>query len=70
MPSRKKSTRNKYPWDEWFLRLKTKPLILHAGKDYTCQAHGMAQQIRNVANHRNVAISILIENDTLTVSLT
>lgn len=63
-------SRTKYPWDQWFLRMKKRPLSLHQGSDFKCQAHGMAQQIRNVASSRGVTISIEIQEKTITVRLT
>ncbi|MCK9568781.1 hypothetical protein M0R72_07565 [Candidatus Pacearchaeota archaeon] len=51
--------RRRYPWNAWFK--KRRVLIKHK-KDFDCQPHGMAQQIRNEACKRGISVSISIDN--------
>lgn len=45
----------RYNWDKWFSR---NSFTLTRGKDFECQPHGMAQQIRNAAAPRGLTVSI------------
>lgn len=54
-----------YPWDKWFSRAR---FVLRRGKDYNCLPHGMVQQIRNAAAARGVAVSVSVDEGTLTVT--
>jgi hypothetical protein len=49
-----------YNWDKWFSK---KQVTLKKGKDFKCQVHGMANQIRNKAAKRGVSISLKIRDD-------
>lgn len=52
----------RYPWDDWFGH---KSFTLKKGEDgdYNCATHGMAAQIRNVADARQVRVSLRIEEN-------
>lgn len=54
-----------YPWDKWLSR--RREYLLFRGKDYTCQSHGMAQQIRNKASEAGLSVSIYIHESFLRV---
>lgn len=56
----------KYPWDKWFSR---KSFTVKRGKHYTCQTHGMSQQIRNVAASKGITVNITCKDDTLKVKV-
>lgn len=61
------SGNQKYPWDDWFNKGK---FTLKNPRDYTCQTHSMAQQVRNAANlFEDVKVSIRIEGTTLEVTV-
>jgi len=51
-----------YPWKKWMNR---KRLVLVRGRDFSCQPHGMACQIRNAAVRYNRRVSITINGDTI-----
>lgn len=56
----------RYPWDKW---LESKKRVwLKQGRDYDCQSHSMAQQIRNAAGKRNKTVSVCIDGDTIIFS--
>lgn len=53
----------RYPWEKWFASRRT--VRLTRGIDFDCLPHGMAQQIRNEAKHRNKNVSISIVEQTI-----
>jgi hypothetical protein len=55
----------RYPWDVWLSKSK---LILRRGRDYSCQPHSMAQQVRNAASARGILVSVVLVDGTITVS--
>lgn len=63
----KRPQRVRYPWEDWFSR---KKITLIRGKHFFCQPHSMAQQIRNEARLYWVSISIEINDDTVTATIT
>jgi hypothetical protein len=62
----KKKKKTKYPWDKWFAK---STFRLVQGKHFTCQMHGMAQQIRNVAAARGIPVSIQFKEECLKVKV-
>ena len=65
----KTSSWRKYPWEEWFAKAKFK---LRQGKDFDCNPHVMAQQIRNAATKytidgKDVRVSIYVDQKQLTI---
>ena len=62
---------NRYPWEKWFTKKGKKDGIFHLkrGREFTCQPHSMAQQVRNAAAARRVKVSIVIDGDQLSVQL-
>lgn len=68
----------KYPWQRWISpslidgTVKSKKLTLTRGKDFHCQAHGLAQMIRNRISRRGwpLAVSIQISDPKVVVTLT
>jgi len=53
-----------YPWDKWLAKPK---ITLRRGEDFDCQPHSMAIQIRGAASRRNIEVSVLINDDIVTV---
>ena len=58
----------RYPWPQW-LKRQTPALELRKGKDYFCQPHSMAQQVRNAAQRYGKRVSIRIDGGTITVTV-
>jgi len=56
----------KHPWDKWMAR---KRLKLKKGRDFICEPHGLAQQIRRHAADRDLKASITISDGVLDVIL-
>ena len=54
----------RHPWDKWF---GYRQFALKKGRQYTCQSHTMAQQVRNAAAERDMKVSIRILGDRITV---
>jgi len=57
----------RYPWDSWFTKCTFRSHKLTKGKDFQCQTHSMAVQIRNAAKKRNLGISVKIVDDVITI---
>lgn len=57
----------RYPWDQWFKRRKFR-LVRH--RQFNCQCHSMGVQVRNAAAKRGIRISINIDEDTDSLSVT
>lgn len=55
-----------YPWKKWF---SAKQKILTKGKDFACQPHSMAQQVRNAARKYGKTVSVFIEDETVTIEV-
>lgn len=55
-----------YPWELWF---KMNEFTLRRGRDYNCQVHGMAVQIRQRAKDRGLRVSVLTQGDSLHVTV-
>lgn len=55
-----------YPWKKWF---SVKQKTLTKGKDFTCQPHSMAQQVRNAARKYGKTVSVFIEDETVTIEV-
>ncbi len=53
----------RHPWDHWFSR---KKIRLKRGKDFDCQPYLMAQQIRNEASRREIAVTVSVLEDYVT----
>jgi hypothetical protein len=56
----------RYPWPKWLTPEKRS--LLKKGRDYDCQPHSMAQQIRNAAAKRDVVVSIHIDGEVISIS--
>ena len=59
---------NPYPFDDWFLACARGAVVLRRGRDYACQTHGMAQQVRQAAFTRGITLRIEIDGDTIRVN--
>lgn len=57
-----------HPWPRWFEALEKKSLVLLRGKDFSCQPHSLAMQIRQRAAQRKLKCSIRINEGELIVS--
>ena len=60
-------SKSRYPWGRW---LKRKRLVLVKGRDFDCQPHSMAQQVRNAAARANIPsskLSVFIDGEKVTV---
>lgn len=66
MPSKTRG-QVRYPWAKWFRR---RTFTLRKGKDFTCQPHSMAQQIRNAAFRHRVTVSIAIDGNEVDTTIT
>lgn len=61
-----------YPWDRWFKKLSSMPdgrMVLARNRDYHCQSHGMAQQVRNAASGRGLSVTVETREKSLIVRL-
>ncbi len=56
----------KYDWDKLFKR---KKFTIVRGRDFHCQMHSMAQQVRNAAVAREKHVSVNINEDVITVTI-
>lgn len=54
----------RHPWDKWF---RTRRFTLIHGRDYKCQPHGMAVQVRQQAGMRGLSASISVVGKRMTV---
>ena len=54
----------RYPWEQWLSR---KRVRLQRGRDYHCMTHSMAVQIRTAAYRLRKKVSVLIDDDGITV---
>lgn len=73
MAKKKKTTATqvkRYPWEKWFK--KRRKFTLVKGKDFNCQPHGMAQQIRSRCRRQTPPLSanISVENGDLIIKFT
>lgn len=55
-----------YNWDKWFSK---RQFTIRQGKDFQCQVHGMASQIRCKASKRGVLVSLRIDGDTIVTTV-
>lgn len=55
-----------YKWDKWFSK---RQFTLQQGKDFQCQVHGMASQIRSKACKRGILVSLRIDGDTIVTTV-
>ena len=55
---------DEYPWDRWF----NKTTTIHRHKDFDCQVHSMAAQIRNKACKHGLRVSLRIVENSITIS--
>ena len=65
MAKKKRVVHDQYDWDRWFSR---KSFRLVQGRDFTCELHGMASQIRNKASQRKLKVSLKIADGVITVT--
>lgn len=56
-----------YNWDKWFSKRK---FTIRQGKDFQCQVHGMASQIRSKACKRGILVSLRIDGDVIVTTVT
>lgn len=56
--------KRKYNWNAWFAR---KRFTLRQGVEFNCGVEMMEQQVRNAASAREIKVSIVTEDDRLTV---
>jgi hypothetical protein len=55
-----------HPWEVWF----SKPSVrIKRGKQFTCQPHSMAVQVRNAAKLRGLRVSVLIQESVLAITV-
>jgi len=57
----------KHPWDKWLGR--KRPFRLVRYTDYTAMPHSMSVMIRTAAAARGLRVAVLIEEDTLVVTV-
>ena len=57
----------RYPWDEWLAHKRT--FRLRKGKDFQCASYVMGVQVRTAAAKRDLKVSIIIEGDTLIITV-
>lgn len=55
-----------YDWNDWFNRAR---FVLRKGEDYHCPQSSMAQQVRNQAARRGVAVKVEDQGDQITVTV-
>lgn len=54
----------RYDWDSWLGRRR---FTLRRGRDYSCSASAMAQQVRNAASLRRRGVTIIEQEGGMTV---
>ena len=59
-----------HPWNKWFsqgARALKGTFTLKQGKDFRCEPHSMAQQVRTAASKRGLKVSLSLRDKTLKV---
>lgn len=59
---------SKYPWDQWFDKLRSSKrgeLELKKDTHYECATHAMSVQVRRAAKKRNVNLGVEIRESSL-----
>lgn len=62
----RRGARPKYPWQEW-LGKQGDSISLRKGRDYQCQTHAFAIQVRQAAQRLRIIVSVFVADDVVTI---